>query len=112
MRLLFVTANGYLPQVHGGMQSSAHDLCGALIDRGHHVAVLSGFRCGDFLSWACRIQKKIQRRTVSNDTVAGYPVWRSRLPAKALEYVAEKERPDVIVVMAMEPVPMALAAIR
>jgi glycosyltransferase involved in cell wall biosynthesis len=111
MRLLFVTANAYLPQLRGGMQSSSRELCCALKGRGHHVAVLSGFTGGDLLAWMCEIQKQIQHRNVSRDGVMGYPVWRSRCPWKALDYVAKKEKPDVIVVMAVEPVPMALAAL-
>ena len=64
----------------------------------------------DLLGFQCRLQKKILRRTVSRDTVLGYPVWRSSCPWNDVEYVARKERSDLIVVMAVESVRMALAA--
>jgi glycosyltransferase involved in cell wall biosynthesis len=110
MRILFITANPFLPQLHGGMQSSADELCRTLKHRGHEVAVLGGFMRYDLLGFQCRLQKKILRRTVSRDTVLGYPVWRSSSPWNDVEYVAKKEKPDLIVVMAVESVRMALAA--
>jgi glycosyltransferase involved in cell wall biosynthesis len=110
MRILFITANPFLPQLHGGMQSSAHELCRTLKHRGHHVSVLGGFMRDDLLGFQCRVQKRILRRTVSRDTVLGYPVWRSYSPWNDVEYVAKKESPDLIVVMAVESVRMALAA--
>jgi glycosyltransferase involved in cell wall biosynthesis len=110
MRILFITANPFLPQLHGGMQSSAHELCRTLQHRGHQVAVLGGFMRDDLLGYRCRLQKKILRRSVSRDAVLGYPVWRSYSPWNDVEYVAKKESPDLIVVMAVESVRMALAA--
>ena len=112
MRILFVTANPYLPQLHGGMQSSAHELCCALKHQGHKVAVLSGFLSGAPLGWRCAMQQKLLKRTLMRDAALGYPVWRSVSPWNDLEYVAKKETPDLIVVMAVEPVRMALAARR
>ena len=47
---------------------------------------------------------------VARDTGLGYPVWRSWFPWENVAYVARKESPDLIVVMAIEPVRMALAA--
>jgi glycosyltransferase involved in cell wall biosynthesis len=64
------------------------------------------------LKWTCGIQRKILRRNFSRDTQPGYAVWRSRQPWEDLGDVAKLERPDVIVVMAVEPVRMALAAKR
>jgi peptidoglycan/xylan/chitin deacetylase (PgdA/CDA1 family)/glycosyltransferase involved in cell wall biosynthesis len=112
MRILFITANPFLPQLHGGMQSSAHELCRTLQQRGHHVAVLGGFMRDDLLGFRCRVQKKIFRRAVSRDSVLGYPVWRAYSPWENVAYVAKNERPDLIVVMAVESVRMALAAQR
>lgn len=112
MRILFITTHQYLPQLRGGVQSSTHELCGTLKHRGHRVAVLAGFTRDGLFAWICRIQKKILHRTVSRDTLLGYPVWRSWYPSNDVEYVAKKEKPDVIVVMDGESVRMALAAKR
>jgi glycosyltransferase involved in cell wall biosynthesis len=58
------------------------------------------------------MQRKLLKRTVFRDAALGYPVWRSVSPWNDLEYVAKKQTPDLIVVMAVEPVRMALAAQR
>jgi glycosyltransferase involved in cell wall biosynthesis len=110
MKLLFMTAHGYLPQMYGGLLISTDQLCRSLLQRGHGVAVLSGFMHNGLFAWKCSIQKKILRRKVSRDTVLAYPVWRSWLPWNEVEFVAKKERPDLIVVASGEIVRMALAA--
>src|SRR5215469_7325059 len=111
MRILFVTAHRYLPQAYGGMQSSAHELCQTLKQRGHRVAVLCLSGYAGLLALRNRIQRRALRRAVSRDTLLGYPVWRSWSPWNEVAHVAEKERPEVIVVMAGgEVVQMALAA--
>ena len=92
------------------MQTTADDLCRGLIARGHQVAVLASFMRRGIFGWRCSIQRKILRRTVLRDVKCGYPVWRSWSPADEVEYVARHESPDAIVVMAMAPVRMALAA--
>ncbi len=57
-----------------------------------------------------RLRSHFTRDRVARDTGLGYPVWRSWFPWENVAYVARKEEPDLIVVMAMEPVRMALAA--
>jgi glycosyltransferase involved in cell wall biosynthesis len=47
---------------------------------------------------------------VARDASLGYPVWRSWFPWENVPYVVQQEKPDLIVVMAIEPVRMALAA--
>jgi glycosyltransferase involved in cell wall biosynthesis len=110
MRILFVTSYIYLPQDYNGMISHTHQLGTGLQERGHHVAVLGGFELRGLLAWQCSLQKKILRRHFSKDMYCSYPVWRARQPWDEVDSVAEKEKPDLIVVMAGEPVRMALAA--
>src|ERR1017187_6020233 len=104
MRILFVTASPYLPQFHGGMQTSADDLCRSLKHKGHRVSMLAGFIPHGLIGWKSRIKMRINKRLarckVSCDIFGGYPVWRSWFPWEAVDYVAHKERPDLIVVMA------------
>jgi glycosyltransferase involved in cell wall biosynthesis len=116
MRLLFVTAHPYLPQLRGGMQSSADELCIQLKHRGHRVAVLAGLTPEGPTGWRSRVKMQINKRRsgckVARDTVSEYPVWRTWFAWDAMDYVADKERPDLIVIMAGEPVRMGLAAKR
>jgi len=115
MRALFTTTSPYLPQAHGGMESSANELCIDLKHRGHQVAVLAGLKTG-MVGHKSRIKMQINKRLsgceVSRDSVSGYPVWRAWSAWDALDYVAQKERPELIVVMVGHPVRMALAAKR
>jgi len=116
MRLLFVTAHRYIPQSYGGMESSTNELCAILKQRGHHVAVLAGFATGAPLGFASRLKMHVNERLsgckVARDFVSDYAVWRTWHSWDAVEYVAQKERPDLIVVMAGQPVRMAMAAKR
>jgi len=122
MRILFVTAAPYLPQSHGGMATCADDLCRSLKIKGHRVSVLAGFlHHPSLIGWKSRIKMRINESLsgckVSRDIFGGYPVWRSWFPWEALGYVAHKEKPNLIVVMAGNragggPVTMALAAQR
>ncbi len=114
MIVLFVTSHPYLPQLHGGMQSSTNELCSALMARGHRVSVLAGLMptgsTGLIGRIKIQINKRLVHRQVSRGAFSGYVVWRTWFPWEVLEYVANRERPDLIVVMAGDPVRMAMAA--
>jgi glycosyltransferase involved in cell wall biosynthesis len=115
MKILFVTGHPYLPQLHGGMQRSADQLCCGLVGRGHKVAVLAGLAGdGGIFGWKSRLKMQINKRIsgckVSRDWVPNYPVWRTWFPWEVIEYVTEKEKPEIIVVMAGHPARMVLAA--
>jgi len=114
LKILFITAHPYLPQMQGGLQSSANQLCRDLVERGHKVAVLGALISGDLIGWMARIKMQINKRLfgckVSRDIRLGYPVWRTWFPWEAVEYVANREKANLIVVMAVKPVLMALAA--
>lgn len=117
MRLLFVTALRYPPQSHGGAGSSTNELCICLKQRGHHVAALATLSPTGVLGWKSRIKMQINKRLsgckVSRDSVSQYAVWRTRFPWDVLNFVVGKERPDLIVVIvADEPMRLALAALR
>ena len=110
MRILFITEHRYLPQYLGGMQTTADNLCHGLLKRGHYVSILASFMRTGFFGWRCTLQRKMLGRSVLRDNKCGYPVWRSWVPSNEVGYVARREQPDIIVVMAMAPVRMALAA--
>jgi glycosyltransferase involved in cell wall biosynthesis len=114
MKVLFVTAHPYLPQMYGGLQNSTDQLCRGLLQRGHVVAVLAALIPTGRVGWASRIKIRlndsIRGGKVSRDTGLGYPIWRAWFPWEAVTYVAGNERPDLIVVLAVRSVRMALAA--
>jgi len=116
MRLLFVTSLQYLPQSHGGVQTSTNELCISLKQRGHQVAVLAALNQTSVLGWKSRIKMQVNKKLsgckVFRDSVSDYAVWRTWSPWDDLSYVVGKERPDLIVVIvADEPVRIALAAL-
>ncbi len=114
MKIIFITAHNYLPQVYSGLQTSTDELCKGFLRRGHRVSVLAGFIPEGWLGWTSRLKMRLRSHLggakVARDTGLGYPVWRSWFPWENVAYVARKERSDLIVVMATEPVRMALAA--
>ena len=114
MKILFVTAHKYLPQVYAGLQTSTDELCKGLLARGHRVCVLAGFMPEGWFGLTSRLKMRLRslftRDKVARDTGLGYPVWRSWSPWDNVAYVARKEKPDLIVVMATEVVRMASAA--
>lgn len=114
MKILFITGHKYLPQMYGGLQTCTDESCKSLMARGHQVAVMAGLLPGGWFALKARVKMKINKllhkHAVARDTHLGYPVWRSWLPWNDVEYVARQEKPDLIVVMAVEPVRMALAA--
>ncbi|MDE2030248.1 MAG: glycosyltransferase, partial [Alphaproteobacteria bacterium] len=114
MKILFATGHLYLPQMRGGLQHSTHQLCRSLQARGHGVSVLCALAPGGWVGTKSRAEMRVREIfsgcKVARDTAPGYPVWRTWFPWDAVAYVAQKEKPDLIVVLAMKPVRMALAA--
>jgi glycosyltransferase involved in cell wall biosynthesis len=79
--------------------------------------VLAALSPTDVLGRKSRLMMRINKRLlgceVFGDSVSDYAVWRTRSPWDAVNYVAGKERPDVIVVIvADDPVRAASAALR
>lgn len=115
MKILFVNTHYYMPQSHGGMANTLHQLCLNLRSQGHETVVLSGFRRGaDVLSLRSRLEMAARKRlsgvAASRDMCLSYPVWRSWAPQDVLARVAKAERPDIIVVMGGAVVPVVRRA--
>ena len=85
MRVLFVSNYPHLPDIHGGLQTTTHDLCLAIQAVGAHAAVLCG-------------QPDAQAAALSQDQQLGYTVLRARHPEQALAEAAAAWRAEVIVV--------------
>ncbi|MEN8190602.1 MAG: glycosyltransferase [Thermodesulfobacteriota bacterium] len=101
MRLLFATGYGHLPDVVGGLQTTLHELCLALIEHGIEPTVLCGY--------AATINKESARPR--SDEILGYRVIRMVDPVESLAAVAAADEPDGIVVLTSDKtIPMIVAA--
>lgn len=107
MRILFATKQKHLPQTTGGSESSTHDLCTALINRGHDCAVMAELVHGDMVWLRNRITSKITGRQFVQDRLPGYPVYRGWHVERHAGEVVEEFKPDVIVVQAILPILVA-----
>ncbi|WP_415183140.1 glycosyltransferase [Phaeovulum sp.] len=106
MRILFTSGKAFLPQNSGGVQSSTMQLAGALMARGHEVAVMSRLIGGGWTEFGSRIKRRVGRTRFSCDRGLGLPVYRAWDPTDATE-VAKRFRPDVAVVQSGETMKIA-----
>jgi glycosyltransferase involved in cell wall biosynthesis len=111
MKILFVTAHFFLPQLYAGLQRSADMLARRLMERGHQISFLCCLSSKGVLGTRARIIRKLLGRP-AGDNILGYTVYRSFLPWEHLPWTLNKVKPDVIVVLALQPARMALAARR
>lgn len=110
MKILFITAHPYLPQMRGGMQQSTNALVNSLMNKGHQAAVLCALMPSGTIGKIGRFKIKLSQSKFAKDMGCGYPVYRSWFPWETVAGVAKKEQPDVIVVLTRMSVKMALAA--
>jgi glycosyltransferase involved in cell wall biosynthesis len=102
MRLLFATGYGHLPDVVGGLQTTLHELCLALLERGVEPTVLCGYGA----------TTNRESATPRSDEALGYPVVRMPDPVEALGTVAAVAEPDAVLVLTGDQtVPMVVAAL-
>jgi glycosyltransferase involved in cell wall biosynthesis len=112
MRLLFVTDHVHLPQRVGGTKSSTHELCVSLGERGHEVALLCRLEGRGLVGLLHRVCRHLPAggRPFA-DRLLGYRAFRSYVvDDPAVAAAAEALRPDLVVVQAERPVPLARAA--
>jgi len=110
MKILFITAHPYLPQMRGGMQQSTNALVGSLEKKGHQASVLCALTPNGLIGKMGRLKIKLSKTKFAKDTGCGYPVYRSWFPWETVAAVVKNEQPDVIVVLTRMSVKMALAA--
>ncbi len=109
MNILFATAHPFLPQMIGGLQRSSNELAEHLIKKGHKVSFLCSLMPNGYLGIKGRILLKFTKNKAIADITQGYRVYRAWFPWEAVASICKKENIDVVVVLAREPVKMALA---
>jgi glycosyltransferase involved in cell wall biosynthesis len=99
LKVLFALTAAYLPEFTGGIESSIHESCTQLRERGVEVAVLARFR-----KRGGRARRHALRRLIGLDAAVaaddglGYPTLRCRRPLEALPEACRRVRPDVAVI--------------
>ncbi len=99
MRVLFASDYAHIPENTGGLEINTHELCLALRDTGHQVAVLATLVGRGTTGLIAKV--KLRSGLVAGwatDRHLGYPVMRSYRPAESLAAVMDAFRPDVVVV--------------
>jgi glycosyltransferase involved in cell wall biosynthesis len=108
-RILFATTAHHLPELTGGVESTTHELCLALAERGCAVAVLARTRRMSRFAWHARANRLIGRGPVALDSGLGYPVHRARKPLEAIDAVVGAFRPTLAVIQSGRLIPLARA---
>lgn len=109
MNVLFAIGNGYLPQFHGGVQSSTHHLIAQLAAGGHSASVLASLFGDGLFGLRARVKMKLLGQPAVVDRFPGYPVVRAWFPWEAVPFALEQARPDVAVVQCHKSVPLGKA---
>ena len=104
MRVLFASNYPHLPAIRGGLQTTTHDLCLALLTVGAEAAVLCGVD---------EHGRHDGGAMASADHTLGYPVFRATDPEGTLALVAAAWSADAIVVQSGTALaPMMLASLQ
>lgn len=108
MKVLFATNHAYLPHHVGGSESSTHDLCLTLRERGVEVGVMSSLFPRGLLAARRRLGFVLQGHdSFVRDDLPGYPVFRCKKPAAAVDPVVQEFHPSVAVLQAGRPLALA-----
>jgi len=106
MNILFLTSHAYFPQRTGGSESSTHNLCQLLKEKGHNTAVISSLNHHDFIWLSNRIRSKLFSKLAPKDTFGGYNVYRTWDLKNGLKEVVADFKPDCVITQAGENIPI------
>jgi glycosyltransferase involved in cell wall biosynthesis len=106
-RIMFASTVHYLPELTGGIESTTHEMCHALMARGCEVAVFSRTRRMSRFAWKARFNRSIGRAALARDRTLGYPVYRTRTPLAAVDAACKAFAPTLAVVQSGAIVPLA-----
>lgn len=109
MKILFATANPFMPQIVGGIEANTLSLSKALRNAGHDVALLCEVIPGG-LTWYKYVFNRLLTRSITcSGRYEGVPVFRSTNLKNSIWEVLEKFEPEAIVVQGGKPEAYALA---
>lgn len=109
MKILFATSHAYLPYRTGGALISTHEFCRQLSKMGHTVAVQAAIERQGVAWLANRFKAKLRNTHCVADFINGYPTFRGWVTDEACREVAERFKPDVVIVVGAAPGPYPLA---
>lgn len=98
MRILFASAQPFLPQIVGGMEVSTLELARMLRRRGHKVALCARIASGGALWLRNRLLARLTGRAFLRDRCAGVDAYRGWDIERGLPEVLARFRPDAVVV--------------
>jgi glycosyltransferase involved in cell wall biosynthesis len=94
VKILFTSAIPYLPQIYGGLNTNTHELALELIQRGHHVSVLTRISYRNAFGARAALTMQLMNKRCVCDATYGYPVYRAREPWTVID---DLPRPDVAI---------------
>lgn len=97
MRVLFLTAHKYLPEVRGGMETNTHLIAKRLIECGHVVGVVAQLDGSGYVGTLSRLKMKMLGTNSVRDSFLGYTTWRSWDTLSVCDHVFDAFRPDVVI---------------
>ena len=106
MNILFLTSHAYFPQRTGGSESSTHNLCQLLKEKGHKTAVISSLNHNDLIWLSNRLRSKLFSQLAPKDKFGGYNVYRTWDLKGGLKEVINDFNPDCIITQAGENIPI------
>ncbi len=107
-----VTGFNYFPQSAGGAESSTHELCLALKNEDHQVAVLAALMAKTDPTYVRnRLISKLTGNPAPTDKISGYPVYRAWSAVESLEQVCDDFKPDIVMVQSGEPAKLTNASL-
>ena len=112
MKVLFATNHFYPPQSAGGSESSTHDLCISLSKHDLECGVLADLKPSGLTYYINRLKSKLTGSSFPYDRPFSYPIYRGWNPANGAEEVVKAFSPDVAIIQAGQPIPLALALTR
>ncbi|MDD5273247.1 MAG: hypothetical protein PHU14_11060, partial [Methylovulum sp.] len=99
MKILFATTHHYLPQIAGGSESSTHDLCLSLQERGIACGVLADLAANHDSTWLKnRVKAKLTGKAYPADHSLGYPVYRGYEAVNGVREVCARFQPDIAII--------------
>lgn len=107
MRVLLVLAEPFLPQQGGGSQTSALELLSALRHAGADVALASMLKRKSWLGLSAVMRMKVARRHFVMSVFKTHRVYRVAEISRNLHHVVADFEPDVVLVQAMNAMPLA-----